>query len=342
MIKSREIVIRAIRDFFKNEGFIEVETPLMVSAPDPSFTNEVFETSPVLGKRMFLAPSPEFFMKKIIALEKIPKTFQICKAFRNPQELDPLHNPEFTILEWYRVGADYTDLMEDCENLVKFIYKSFSSQIKNEKVKMKNDKEKIKNFLSYQGQKINITPPWPRTTIKEAFKKYANIDLDKFLDFMKAKEIARQKGYKINKETTWEQIYHQIFLNEIEPKLPKESPLILYDYPAPLAALSKIKKSDPKYAQRFEFYIGGLELGNGYSELTDWQEQEKRLKDDLLKRKRLGMKVFDYDHEFIEALKKGLPECAGIAVGVDRLVMLFTDSKTIQEVISFPAIKIFG
>lgn len=315
-IKKRQAIIGLIRDYFNQEGFVEVETPLLVPTPDPSPYNEVFETSAAGKKRAFLAPSPEFFMKRLIA-SGATKIFQICKAFRNPEELGPLHNPEFTILEWYRTQATYTDLMADCENLINFISKNVKSV------------------------KINITPQWVKLSLKEAFLKFTQINLDEFLDFKKAKEIAQEKGYKFEKETTWEQIYHQIFLNEIEPKLPKNKPVILYDYPAQLAECAKLKDSNPKYAERFEFYIGGLELGNGYSELTDWREQEKRLKEGITARRKLGMKVFDYDHKFIEILKKGLPKCAGIAVGVDRLIMFFTNTKTIRQVIPFPTTEIF-
>jgi elongation factor P--beta-lysine ligase len=273
-------------------------------------------------------------MKKLIA-NGAKKIFQICKAFRNPQELDPLHNPEFTILEWYRVNATYTDLMLDCENLINFIFKKL-------KQKFQIKKTKLKKFINYQNTWIDIAPPWPRITLKEAFSEFANVNLDDFLNLKNAKEIAQKKGYQVEKDTTWEQIYHQVFLNEVEPKLPKDKPVILYDYPAQLAEGAKLKDLNPKYAERFEFYIGGLELGNGYTELTDWREQEKRFKIALAERKRLKIKVFDYDHDFIKVLKKGLPSCTGMAVGVDRLIMLFTNAKTIKQVIPFPAKEIFS
>jgi len=316
ILKIREQIIDAIRQFFKSQGFIEVETPLLVPYPDPSPFNEVFEVSPVLGKRAFLTPSPEFFMKKLLASGS-GNIFQICKAFRDSPELSPLHNPEFTILEWYRVNADYKDIMTDCENLL--------------------------NFISQTAliSPISLTPPWLRLSIKESFQKYAGVDLDEFLDLKKAQEICREKGYQVSKNSTWEQLYHQIFLNEVEPKLSKDSPVILYDYPAPLAALARLKPTDPRYAERFEFYLAGLEIGNGYSELTDGKEQEKRLKQDVEARKSLGMRLFDYDKDFIAAVKN-LPPCGGIAVGVDRLIMALTGAKTIDEVLPFPAKKIFS
>jgi len=317
ILRIREQIIDAIRQFFKSQDFTEVETPLMVPYPDPSPFNEVFEASPVLGKRAFLTPSPEFFMKKLLAAGS-GNIFQICKAFRDSPELSPLHNPEFTILEWYRVNADYQDIMIDCEKLVSFI-----------------SKFKILNL------KFKIDSPWPRLSVKESFQKYANVNLDEFLDPQKAQQICKKKGYQVSENSTWEQLYHQIFLNEIEPKLPKDKPLILYDYPAPLAALARLKPTNPRYAERFEFYLAGLEIGNGYSELTDEQEQEKRLKQDLEARKSLGMRLFDYDKEFVEAVKN-LPPCGGIAVGVDRLIIALTRAKTINKVLPFPAPKIFS
>jgi len=319
ILKIRQQIIDAIRQFFKSQDFTEVETPLMVPYPDPSPFNEVFEVSPVLGKRAFLTPSPEFFMKKLLAAG-CGNIFQICKAFRDSPELSPLHNPEFTILEWYRVNADYKDIMTDCENLLNFISQTTPISLK---------------------LPISLTPPWQRISIRQSFQKYAGVNLDEFLDPQKARQICQKKGYQINENSTWEQLYHQVFLNEVEPKLPKEKPLILYDYPAPLAALARLKPTDSRYAERFEFYLAGLEIGNGYSELTDSQEQEKRLKQDIEARKSLGMRLFDYDKEFVEAVKN-LPPCGGIAVGVDRLIMALTGAKTISEVLPFPASKIFS
>lgn len=316
LLQSREKIIDLIRLFFKKQGFMEVETPLLVAAPDTSPFNEVFQVSSVLGKPGFLTPSPEFFMKKMLS-QGSGNIFQICKAFRDSSETDPLHNPEFTILEWYRINADYLELMNDCENLFKFINQKMNSP-------------------------LSLGSTWQRITVSQAFQKYAQIDLDKFIDDKVSKKIARQRGYHLDLSTTWEQIYHQLFLNEIEPRLPKNKLLILYDYPAALAACARLKKNNPNYSERFEIYYSGLELGNGYSELTDWQEQLKRLKQEILRRKKLGMRVFNYDKDFILALKKGIPETAGIAVGVDRLIMLFCQASTLEQVLPFPAGKIFS
>jgi lysyl-tRNA synthetase class 2 len=315
-LKIKAQVLAAIREFLQKEGFLEMDTPTMVTSPDPSPFNEVFESQTVSGERVFFTPSPEFFLKKLLAAG-LKNIYQITKAFRDQQEKDPLHLREFTILEWYRSGGDYLDLMKDCESLTGFIQKNLA-------------KEK----LFYQGKEIKLSPPWPRISCQEAFEKYANVNLDEFMDIARAGKVCQGKGYQIA-GATWEELYHQVFLNEIEPQLLKLPAVILYDYPTPLAALSQIKKSDPRYAERFEFYLGGLEMGNGYSELTDPREQEKRLQADIRTRKAKKMKVFDYDRDFVEALKEGMPKTAGIAVGIDRLVMFFTDSSDIREVTPF-------
>lgn len=308
ILKTREKIIDGIRIFFKNQGFIEVDTPLMVPSPDPSPFNEVFEVHSITGKRFYLTPSPEFYMKKLLGAGS-GNIFQICKAFRDGQT-GPFHQSEFTILEWYRINANYHNIMNDCENLI--------------------------NFLLERLSLPKLTCPWPRFTIKDLFLKYVGVKLDDFLNPDVARKICQDHGYSIAKTDSWEQLYHQIFLNEIEPKLPQKGPLILYDYPAPLAALARLKKDDPRYAERFEFYINGVELGNGYSELTDPKEQKKRLQNDLKERKKRRMRLFPYDKEFIKAVGK-MPPVGGIAVGVDRLIMVLTGKKNIKEVISFPS-----
>ncbi len=238
-----------------------------------------------------------------------------------------LHNPEFTILEWYRVGADYKDIMKDCEELI-FNLNRF---------KLNNRK----NILIYQGKTIDLTPPWERLTVVGAFKTWAHVDFDAFFDIETARMIARKKGYQLHANTTWEEIFDQIFLNEVEPHLGQAKPTILYEFPASMGALAKKKPSDPRFTERFEFYIAGLELGDCYSELTDWKEQDERFRKELIEIKRLGKTAYDYDHDFIEALKVGLPTCSGIAVGVDRLIMLLANATDIADTLFFPAAEEF-
>ncbi len=322
----REKVTKAVRAFFDERGFHEVETPIIISHPPAESYLDVFETTLYdrhrNPKKAYLSTSPEVSLKKLM-VAGLGNCYSLTKSFRNMETQSNLHNPEFTILEWYRVGATYKDIMKDCEELIAFMYRYMKAD-----GKMK---------IIYQGTTIDLTSPWERVSVAEAFRKYAHVDFDDFLDRKKANIIAQKKGYRVEKRTTWEELFHQIFLNEVEPRLGRSRPTILYDFPASMGALAKKKKSDPRFAERFEFYIAGLELGDCYSELTDWKEQEERFKKEIREIRRLGKTQYEYDKDFIKALKVGLPECAGIAVGVDRLVMLFADVVNINDTLFFPA-----
>jgi lysyl-tRNA synthetase class 2 len=173
-----------------------------------------------------------------------------------------------------------------------------------------------------------------------AFKKYASVDLEKNLTQEEIIPTAKAKGYA-TENATWEQLFNQIYLNEVEPNLGQGKPTILYDFPSPMAALAKKKHGDPRFAERFEIFIAGLELGDAYSELSDWKEQEERFKAEVVERKRLGKTYYPYDKDFITALKVGLPRCAGLALGVDRLIMLFANVLRIQDVLFFPGSELW-
>lgn len=324
----RERVLKAIRAFFDAHKFHEVEVPLLISYPPAESYLEVFETTLLDRARNqykgFLSTSPEVPLKKLL-VAGIGNCYSLTKSFRNMETFSTTHNPEFTILEWYRVGVNYTDIMRDCEDLIRFIHTAIYG-----------DKP-----LVYQGKTIDVQQPWERLTMKDAFAFYAQINFDEFLEEKKAFEIAKKKGYQVSSNNTWEEVYNQIFLNEVEPQLGRGKPTILYEFPGSLAALSRRKVSDPRYAERFEFYIEGLELGDCYSELADPQEQEQRFIQELKEIKRMGKTHYDYDHDFIDALKEGLPECSGIAIGVDRLIMLFANTTDIRETLFFPAAELF-
>ncbi len=299
----REKVIDTIRNFFKQQGFHEVQTPILVPVPSAESNLEVFETAltTAAGKsrRAFLILSPEYALKKLVSAG-LGNIFEITRSFRNLEEVSPTHNPEFTMLEWYRVGADYRNIMEDFENLfLKIIGK---------------------NKMIYQNEEYDLSLPWPRISFSEAFKKYAGKNL---------KDVPDEDFY-------------QVFFNEIEPQLrASHKPAFIYDYPVSQASLARKKSSDPRFAERWEVFIAGIELGNCFSELTDWKEQSGRLKADIKKRKRLKKTAFPVDADFIDALKSGMPETAGIAVGVDRLVMLAADTATVSETLFFPGDELF-
>lgn len=325
----REQVIDAIRAFFKGRGYHEVETPLLVRCPGMEPYLEVFQTTWTTARGEshvgYLTTSPEYAMKKLLAAG-IGPIFQICKSFRNREEVSALHNPEFTILEWYHPDADYTALMDECEDLFRHVARAI-------------DPRSGGDGFRYQGSWINLASPWERLSVREAFQRYAGVDLKRDLD--RLVEVARAKGYGVTPETTWEQAYHQIFLNEIEPHLGRTAPTILYDYPIAMAALARPSPRDPSVAERFELYIARIELANAFSELTDATEQRRRLEAEREERRKLGRTLYDVDDDFIRALTMGIPPCAGIALGVDRLTMLFADVASIRDVLWFPADELF-
>jgi lysyl-tRNA synthetase class 2 len=306
----REKVTDTIRTFFKDQGFREVSTPILVPTPSAESNLEVFETqlrtSKGVKKRGFLIMSPEYSIKKLLAAG-IGSCFEITKCFRNEEEVSRLHNHEFTMLEWYRVGANYTDVMQDFENLFVKIVQTVNSSCA------------LDSWL-YQEKSYDLSLPWPRISVKEAFETFAATDVTKIDD----------------------EDFYKIFFNEIEPKLAASNkPFFIYDYPISQASLSRPKKEDSRFAERFEAFLAGVELGNCFSELIDPVEQESRFKSDLSQRENQHKTEYSIDYDLIDALKSGLPEVSGIAVGVDRLVMLAANMPTVSDTLFFPSAEIF-
>lgn len=346
-LKIRDLILRSIRSFFWDRNFTEVETPLLVPAVIPESYLEYFRTELMdrnrKKKTMFLTTSPEASLKKLIAAG-IGNCFEITRSFRNTETDSGTHNPEFTILEWYRVGVDYRRIMEDCESLVNHILERIQSSEFKSKNLIHNSKSNL--TITYLNRSIDITLPWQRMSVSAALEQYTGVAFsdmvfpvnrnNPLLAFRNDKilKIAAGKGYNVHPDNSWEEIFNQIFLNEVEPAVKKsDKPVILYDYPYPMSALSKTKEKDPRLCERFELYIGGLEIGDCFTELTDYGEQARRFHEEQKLRTKLKKSMVKQDNDFLQALKRGLPECAGIAVGIDRLVMLFSGRKCIQDVI---------
>ena len=321
--------MEGIRDFFAMEGFSEIETPLMVSAPGMEPNLSPFKTTlhDEKGNKTsaYLVTSPEYPCKKMLAagMEKI---FSLGKVFRNEEPYNSLagsivaHNPEFTMLEWYRAHADYTKIMDDIEHLVRYCYDAVNGPMP------------MARGLSFND--------WERLSMKEAFAKIG-LDLDQILTRDTMAKAAVLKGYAVAPTDSFDDCFFKIFLSEIEPGLGIDHPTILYDYPIQMAALSRAKPNDPRYAERFEVYAGGLEIANAFSELTDAAEQRRRLEEERELRGKLGKDQPPVDDDFIEAVGQ-MPPSAGIALGVDRLVMLFAGVGTIEDVMLFPASELFN
>lgn len=324
----RERVLKAVRAFFDEKRFHEVETPLLIPHPAAESYLDVFRTTLLDRNRTatpaYLSTSPELSLKKLI-VAGIGDCYSITKSFRNTETDSATHSPEFSLLEWYRVGKRYEAIMDDCEVLIRHVQATVNNTTN----------------LVYQGKAYDVKKKWERISVKTAFQTYAGVNLEEFFDLGQAKKIAKKKGYAVYPDTTWELLFNQIFLNEVEPHLGGTGPTILYAFPSPMAALAKKDDADPRYAKRFEVYIGGLELGDCYEELTDWNEQKKRFDAELRKVKHLGKTLYEYDREFIDALKAGMPATSGIAVGLDRLIMLIGNMTDIAETSFFPTQELF-
>ena len=322
--QQRAKIIDAIRQFFKRKGFLEVSTPMFVKLPgmEPYLNPLPYSFADEKNKRYkgYVITSPEYSLKKLLSLG-FPKLFEITKVFRQNESFGGAHNPEFTLIEWYRPHSDYRRIMKDTEELVSGLATMLYG----------------KPAITYCGTKINLTPPWLKISVKQAFKKYAGINLDQAKTLTQFKALFRKNKYPIPHQATWDDLFYYVFLNFIEPNFPKDKPVIIYDYPLPQAALAKRKSKDSFYAERFEAYIAGIEICNAFSELTDWKEQYKRLKEECSLRKKLGKNLYGVDMDFIDALKSGMPETGGIALGIERLEMLLLNIKDINDLLALPA-----
>ncbi len=317
LAKSREKILQKIRAFFNANDFIEVETPIMVKIPGSEPHLTPFETGLIVKEQstsLYLNTSPELQMKKLLA-KGLEKIFNITKVFRNGEIYSKTHNPEFTMLEWYRKNSDYFEIMQDTENLIK---------------SLAGDK------IIYQGKTVNLADKWDRKTTNQLFQEYLAIDLLENRDYQTFQKTAQKHSYDINGCTDWDDIFFKLFLNHIEPHLGSEKPIFVYDYPSSQAALARKKTDEPFFAERFELYIANMELCNAFSELIDAKEQRERLIEDQETRKKLNKTVFEIDEEFLESLESISQPCAGNALGIDRLIMLLLDNASIEDVLLFP------
>jgi lysyl-tRNA synthetase class 2 len=326
-----------IREFFQSEGFTEVETPNLVSqlGSEPHidlFQSQFYEEgNPNRCCELYLIPSPEFAMKKILASGLAP-IFQISKVWRNGEywSNSPRHNPEFTLLEWYRRGEGAEKIMQDMENLIPYLAKNFHESCHSE-----------------WGEKTFIwKPPFQRISIPQAFEQFAGIQLSTKWDpntlEKQAKEIglnfSQQDEWKTKKfpEMQWERIFWQIFFERIEKHLPPDRPYFLVDFPVPLASYAKLKEPHFDRADRFELFLGNVEVANGFSEIMDPQDQKERFYRDNQIRAALGKKTNPVDMEYIDYLSYGIQPAAGVALGLDRLLMVLCNEPDIRNVLAFP------
>ncbi len=289
-LRLRATIIRLIRDFFAGKHYLEVETPLRLPAVAPEA-----HIDPLPSEGWFLQTSPELCMKRLLARGH-ERIFQICKCFR-AGERGERHLPELTLLEWYGAGQTYHDIMADCEHLITHLAAGLD----------------LGPHIRFQGNPIDLTPPWPRLTVATAFRRYGSITLDQAL--------ASDR-------------FDDVMAFEIEPQLDTRRPLFLTDYPAAHAALARLSPRHPGVAERFELYIGGMELCNAFTELTDADQQRRRFNQELAHRETAGKPPLPMPERFLEELAR-MPPAAGNALGIERLVMLFADTRQIDHVVAF-------
>jgi lysyl-tRNA synthetase class 2 len=312
-------LIAEIRRFFESRSFLEVETPMMQPMAGGAMARPFVTHHNALHLTLFLRIAPELYLKRLI-VGGFDRVFEINRSFRN-EGISTQHNPEFTMLEFYQAYADYRDLMELMEELLPHLVKEVAG-----------DQE-----LTYQGTRLSFAPPWPRLTLEEALVKLGGLDAQTLKTEDSVMETARRHGLAILPGWGRGKALGELFDALVEPKL--HQPTFIIDFPTELSPLAKARREDPQTVQRFELFAGGMEIANAYSELNDPREQRARFLDQLRRRDQGDLEAHGLDEDFLRALEYGMPPAAGAGIGIDRLVMLLTDSPSIRDVILFPQMR---
>jgi lysyl-tRNA synthetase class 2 len=316
---ARAAAFGAVRGYFAQQGFVEVETPARVCSPGQELH---LDAIPAADGR-FLITSPEYHMKRLLA-GGLPRIVQICRCFRAGEE-GPFHQPEFTMIEWYRAGGTLADLMRDCEALVEAVARAAG----------RFPEVEVPAGRAAGGKaRLSLAAPFARASVRGLLRQHAGIELggDESESEMRAKAAAA--GSRVAADAAWDDAFYQVFLDRVEPHLGVAAPIFVLDWPRPLAALARSKPDDPLTVERFELYAGGLELANAFGELTDPVEQRRRFEEEADLRRRRGKAVYPIDEQLLAALSH-LPPTCGIALGFDRLLMLVLGASHIREVVAF-------
>ncbi len=337
LLSARGDITKFVRRYFDDQGFLEFHTPRLVGLPgqepylEPLWSS--IEEQNGTKHRGALITSPEYAMKKLLAAG-FEKIYDLGPCFRNSEPWDGTHDVEFLMIEWYRRDAGLEELFVDTEGMVKRVAREWFS-----------------TEAGAQGiaNRAWLDRPFRRLTVAEAMKQYSGIELDAVLeDKATLASLVRARGMVTSESDTWDDLFFRIFLVEVEPYLgwtdktkTQIQPTFLYNYPASMAALARKNPTDSRYALRTEFYFGDLELANGFAELSNPVEQRARFEEEQALRKSLGKEIWPIDDRFIECLPK-MGDAAGIAFGVDRLVMALTGAKSISDIMPIPIRERFG
>lgn len=316
---TRNKIIKAIRAFLEEKGFLEVETPMMQQIPGGATARPFITHHNALDMDLYLRIAPELYLKRLI-VGGFERVFELNRNFRN-EGISIKHNPEFTMLEFYIAYADYHVLMDLTEELFSRIALEANGSLK----------------LAYQGDEIDLTPPWPRMSMEEAIIKFAGASADDLNELGRAREFAKKNGVHLEEGISLAKVVNEIFEKTTEFKI--MNPVFITDYPVELSPLSRRNDENPGIVDRFELIAAGREIANAFSELNDPIDQLSRFQDQVTQREKGDQEAQFMDEDYVRALEYGMPPTAGEGIGIDRLVMLMTDSPSIRDVILFPQLR---
>lgn len=317
--RKRSLIVQEVRQFFLDRDFFEVETPMMHPIVGGATAKPFITHHNALDMPLFLRIAPELYLKRLV-IGGFERIFEINRNFRN-EGLSTRHNPEFTMIEWYNAYNDYHGLMDMIQEMLQKIAGRLYG----------------KHELTFNGSSIDLSGTWPRLTMQQAIAKYSSVTEDMLKDRESAEEQAKKIGISVQKGWGKGKIIMEIFEELVEHKL--INPTFIIDYPKEVSPLAKSKKDDPETTERFELFVGGFELANGFNELNDPIDQKERFEKQVAAKEAGDEEACMMDTDYIRALEYGLPPTAGAGLGIDRLVMLFTDSPSIRDVVLFPHMR---
>ncbi len=319
IFRIRSAVVDGIRGFFRSEGFLEVETPSLHPVAGGANARPFVTHHHALDMELYLRVAPELYLKRLL-VGGMERVFEIGKNFRN-EGISTRHNPEHTSLEAYAAYEDYQYMMDLTERCVTAVAQEVLGTLR----------------IGFQGRTIDLGAPWPRLSMLEAVRRYAAVDLTGTRDAAEARRIAARAGLEVPEEASFGEVVVRVFEERVEPQL--DGPVFIVDYPVEVSPLARRKPDDPHLTERFEPYLAGMEIGNGFSELNDPDEQRVRFEEQAARRARGELEAHPYDADFLLALEYGMPPAGGLGIGIDRLVMVLTGSPSIREVILFPLLR---
>jgi len=315
-LQFRARALACVRRFFADQGYLEVDTPLLAPSLIPEASLEVFAVQGRPGP-LYLIPSPELWMKRLLCAGS-GNLFQLCRAFRSGEPESPLHLPEFTMLEWYTVGADYRDSIGTQEALLQRLLSEL----------------RLPETRTMGGTEVDLRPPFPRVSVAQAFREHLGFELSQRMEREALAREVEARGLTATAGDSWADLFHKLFLACVEPRLPGNRPLFVTDYPSRVATLARSRPGSP-WAERWELYVAGVEVANCYTEETDGA----RVRTFFLSQeaqKRTTAQPHPIDWELAELIAGSLPPCSGVALGVDRLLALMLGAGSLADVTPFP------